>query len=155
MFKRFQSHFGLILSLMMQFWILLPPMPFNPILVWFYRKAQALCATSVENFQSHFGLILSLLYISVSDSKCTFNPILVWFYQVIRTNTYKTILRLSIPFWSDFIRAVVYTKTKPFSISFNPILVWFYHNISFYHNWTNPFLSIPFWSDFIKKREKN
>ena len=124
---RFQSHFGLILSLaavknkeLKQ----LLSIPFWSDFICFqYPAIQALVDLSIPfwsdfiddhlhmnsltgyDFQSHFGLILSVLaFASGFVSFWPFNPILVWFYQnsVWRCCVLYTIL--SIPFWSDFIR---------------------------------------------------
>ncbi len=102
----------------------------------------------------------------------TFNPILVWFYREIIQRRLWKYLKLSIPFWSDFI--VLYEPhscglhDEPFnpilvwfyllpagsplaSVNpFNPILVWFYRELHRCSPLLEPHLSIPFWSDFIQ-----
>ena len=104
--RNFQSHFGLILSLHCR-----PQqskLPFNPILVWFYQ----ISSTRLSNSFLH-----------------SFNPILVWFYRGTSTASFIERLMLSIPFWSDFI-----TERQ---------------GSSRWHVWR--LLSIPFWSDFIQR----
>ena len=60
-FLDFQSHFGLILSGWERKSFTLQDLPFNPILVWFYRLQARITSISQTAFQSHFGLILSIL----------------------------------------------------------------------------------------------
>ncbi len=79
----FQSHFGLILSNTKTTAVSVFR-PFNPILVWFYQ---------VVRFESFCYVFWA------------FNPILVWFYPQNTGRVFLLwLLRLSIPFWSDFIK---------------------------------------------------
>ena len=58
--KIFQSHFGLILSYFPAGLLdRVLRVPFNPILVWFYRCLSLRIIRCSAYFQSHFGLILS------------------------------------------------------------------------------------------------
>ena len=54
----FQSHYGLILSLI---WLQEDKgeRAFNPTMVWFYLTTNNFFNFSAEHFQSHYGLILS------------------------------------------------------------------------------------------------
>ena len=148
----FQSHFGLILSPASQIVAALV-LPFNPILVWFYREKSVsgnlrgqklsipfwsdfifqfndVLIPLIVFFQSHFGLILSIaLEVYKYMKSAAFNPILVWFYRLER----------------DF-------ETSSFVKPFNPILVWFYHELLTHLQSVRLSLSIPFWSDFIHGR---
>jgi len=82
--KIFQSHFGLIST--------------------FPTKLSS--SVVIVSFQSHFGLI------STEDNKykrrliaLSFNPILVWFQPCLPPSQSPT-YSLSIPFWSDFNKAI-------------------------------------------------
>ena len=77
-----------------------------------------------------------------------FNPILVWFYLFYRQQIVTVFIKLSIPFWSDFILipakncvlwwddfqshfGLILSRCKEDAVKlaiepFNPILVWFY-----------------------------
>ena len=109
------------------------------------------------NFQSHFGLILSGAGTpSMTFLHETFNPILVWFYLWFIQTPASCSVKLSIPFWSDFIILLRSQQVKclpcfqshfglilsekfleqewQWLITFNPILVWFYlHTIQTRH----------------------
>ncbi len=149
---------------------------FNPILVWFYRKAHARCSTSTETFNpilvwfyrnrcsKHCAWQHSLSipfwsdFIPVprytrTEAQNAFNPILVWFYPSTLEDFWNGWIGLSIPFWSDFIRDVMKLYKCPYCgyTTFNPILVWFYQGVlkKYFVYYNVPFLSIPFWSDFI------
>ena len=79
--SNFQSHFGLILSFLIQRRLKRCIVAFNPILVWFYQPASRLINRPYRLFQSHFGLILSSTdAMNARMPYITFNPILVWFY---------------------------------------------------------------------------
>ncbi len=135
---------------------------FNPILVWFYRLVWILRIVYVRllsipfwsdfispvsdelidpetSFQSHFGLILSCRSsLLLHRGKTAFNPILVWFYHIRVHNILRKHLRLSIPFWSDFIKSSA-DEAGWESSAFNPILVWFYlsrNQTSTIHLWS-------------------
>ena len=169
----FQSHFGLILSMV--------------------KNAGSFFTLSI--FQSHFGLILS--YFPVSVQTCiTALSIPFWSDFIQRLIFYGKLLRelLSIPFWSDFIKQpplLIDNPATPFQSHFglilslvpvpymqcsdcfqshfglilsnrtgepdelqnhpfNPILVWFYLLVSKFLHFRYECLSIPFWSDFIE-----
>ena len=123
----FQSHFGLILSvvvlwmcylelcLSIPFWsdfirfrlrsifwvnVVHLSIPFwSDFIGWLSKRL-----TGCGSFQSHFGLILSVIeMISKEEAIPAFNPILVWFYQNMDDKWRKYFEKLSIPFWSDFI----------------------------------------------------
>ena len=103
--------------------------PFNPTMVWFYPSARLnqaglweklsipLWSDFIEfgfrcgkhktfSFQSHYGLILSN---QKNIWKCIliqpFNPTMVWFYPTYIWTEDSTLSQLSIPLWSDFIKA--------------------------------------------------
>ena len=58
-------------------------------------------------FQSHYGLILSLASLTaVFGSELAFNPTMVWFYQFTEKRWTSSTSLLSIPLWSDFIKAM-------------------------------------------------
>ena len=82
------------------------------------------------------------------QQELSFNPILVWFYPTCTTKKRIPNVRLSIPFWSDFIDYVMHHHPAKFR-AFNPILVWFYLHRPRVYRTCWEVLSIPFWSDFI------
>ena len=109
----------------------------------------------VSCFQSHYGLILSgKLY-----------------------NLARSLISLSIPLWSDFIRYSLLKilmnslyfqshyglilsvsggrKVQEVCEAFNPTMVWFYRESSRCQQCQSPDLSIPLWSDFIERRESS
>ena len=100
----FQSHYGLILSAYIKPVNLSPGKPFNPTMVWFYRRQRGIYRSVQGCFQSHYGLILSEFPEKSLFSTCfTFNPTMVWFYHGNHGLHYWTNKKLSIPLWSDFI----------------------------------------------------
>ena len=149
-FASFQSHFGLILSSVLQ------------RRNWILRR----------NFQSHFGLILSFCKAAIPlYPRTPFNPILVWFYLSVRLPSRYIPVLLSIPFWSDFIAnedEVSEHGPALLSIPFwSDFILWLVQwqelgakffqshfglilsNLCIMLLLTYWCLSIPFWSDFI------
>ena len=122
----FQSHYGLILSLIKCVTEIINCYPFNPTMVWFYlttyrgssswaelsiplwsdfiEQEYDMSGKSENGFQSHYGLILSITtYDDLSEYLATFNPTMVWFYRACVFGLRGTGFFLSIPLWSDFI----------------------------------------------------
>ena len=146
--KRFQSHFGLILSrnvtaiseitdiLSIPFWsdFIILGLLSTLISIHFQSHFGLILSTSVSfqqidksiGFQSHFGLILSQRRASCRwFKKLAFNPILVWFYLSTLYASFACSTYLSIPFWSDFIevlRRQFFRKLSNFQSHFGLIL---------------------------------
>ena len=121
----FQSHYGLILSrlgiyrrkrhnrLSIPLWsdfisqaslrMLSCRLAFNPTMVWFYRTVVRIAL----------------------NKYLTFNPTMVWFYLPLWELVSSPLSRLSIPLWSDFIRAKLFkflSKLKYFQSHYGLIL---------------------------------
>ena len=147
---------------------------FNPILVWFYHTYIETTAVAsrmlsipfwsdfiiletvremeeIGIFQSHFGLILSEKIEKRGKAKLdSFNPILVWFYQTSERAWFPRQIRLSIPFWSDFILLPRGTSGMSLWNGFQSHFGLILSCRPRWSHWTHQRkLSIPFWSDFI------
>ena len=148
-YASFQSHYGLILSVEIyrkkkeRKHLSIPLWSDFIIINELFKKIKLL------TFQSHYGLILSLTVDNiVSTVFCTFNPTMVWFYQSLLYSLDHSIMHLSIPLWSDFIKPCkVPWNNKPLSFQSHYGLIlsllWF---LVFFEL---VILSIPLWSDFI------
>ena len=145
----FQSHYGLILSML-----------------W-----KITASTSSVSFQSHYGLILSVIItVSPHTTLSPFNPTMVWFYHVHCCRLHYFYWFLSIPLWSDFIyfKGGEYMKKNLLSIPLwsdfisKPSMVFNKTRRNFQSHYglilsqcsrqvtsTLFSLSIPLWSDFI------
>ena len=148
----FQSHFGLILSRDLYYTPNPPLLTFNPILVWFYLSRHQ-CATLERGyrFQSHFGLILS---VGRQEKHSLHQPFQSHFGLILSCFNSTLVFcfcKLSIPFWSDFIRLkgnesgqtafnfqshfglilsnMIKLRLVHIKPAFNPILVWFYLDV--------------------------
>ena len=147
-FLRFQSHYGLILS--SNSWVdwNKAKEPFNPTMVWFYRKPDFV-SREWGFFQSHYGLILSSLQHQWHFYQAwAFNPTMVWFYRNSLQASSDDFTGLSIPLWSDFITTFTqgYIGFRVgFQSHYGLIL-----SATRSQNYHEQFiLSIPLWSDFI------
>ena len=145
----FQSHYGLILSVIHVWQGMSTHNPFNPTMVWFYREHRP-----------------------VADRQYVLLSIPLWsdFINLIFSYTLNNPF-LSIPLWSDFIQLLLYQRkyqrmtfqshyglilsyilckvTKITEKSFNPTMVWFYQTVKLPSKHDLIELSIPLWSDFI------
>ncbi len=79
----FQSHYGLILSKLINIRQKISFIAFNPTMVWFY--------------------LVIAVYTKLIEIFMTFNPTMVWFYRNHYNEVRWRSIRLSIPLWSDFI----------------------------------------------------
>ena len=146
-------------------------MPFNPTMVWFYRKHLTESFICEKTFQSHYGLILSrdesnrIQYLTfnptmvwfyqneydriTTDLTYPFNPTMVWFYRNANDNLHA---RRTSGFQSHYGLILSKRLLRMLEIhrrTFNPTMVWFYHMIAFDDELLYIDLSIPLWSDFI------
>ncbi len=99
----FQSHYGLILSLLLR---VSQPLckSFNPTMVWFYldlrqketKRRKRLSIPLWSDF-------ITALAHPEAAANAAFNPTMVWFYHNLIDRSKNKIINLSIPLWSDFI----------------------------------------------------
>ena len=108
--KLFQSHYGLILSIVSLCSELLRVLSFNPTMVWFYRANILPILSNLGAFQSHYGLILSEFAIVERGA----------LIQAYNFQSHYGLILSRNGTWQD---GAVFS-------AFNPTMVWFYHNSS-------------------------
>ncbi len=100
----FQSHYGLILSVVIAHESIKDFKTFNPTMVWFYQSASCheprhSVRLSIPLWSDFIDGLGKVILIEIR----TFNPTMVWFYLQKPIRSLQMHEVLSIPLWSDFI----------------------------------------------------